>query len=130
MSRTFEGCILINATPDQVQAELKPLPIIIPPQHYSDCGVLPEGGSPITFGQWEGPIQRAADYLLDTQWKGTLWYGEWWREWDVDHNLGIEETNSGNSALGPLYHFYRTGDWRFWESAKMSFYYTYDIQFC
>src|SRR5690606_37559454 len=47
-----------------------------------------------------------------------------------DHNLGIEETNSGNTALGPLYHFYWTGDWRFWEAAKMAFLYTWDIQFC
>lgn len=130
MSRTFEGSLIVNGSHDQVQAELKPIPIIVPPKHYSVCGALPEDGSEVTFGPWKEQIERAAQYLLSSQWKGTLWFGEWWRERDVDHDLGIEETNSGNSALGPLYHFYRTGDWRFWESAKMSYYYTFDIQFC
>jgi len=130
MSRTFEASLIVGGSHDQILAELNHIPIVVPPKHYSDCGVLPENGSEITFGPWEEPISRAAEYLLDSQWKGTLWFGEWWRERDVDHDLGVEETNSGNSALGPLYHFFRTGDWRFWESAKMSYLYTYDIQFC
>ncbi len=130
MSRTFEASLIIGGSESQVQSELKKLPIILDPQYYSKTGALPESGSIVTNGPWTDQINRTAEYLLDSQWKGTLWYGEWWRERDIDHDLGIEETNSGNSALGPLYHFYRTGDWRFWESAKMSFYYTYDIQFC
>lgn len=130
MSRTFEGSLVIGADQDQIFSEVNPIPMILPAQYYSDVGALPENGGVVTFGDWKDVIDRAAAHLLDTQWKGTLWFGEWWRERDVDHDLGVEETNSGNSALGPLYHFYRTGDWRFWESAKMSYYYTYDIQFC
>lgn len=130
MSRTFEGSIVVGATENQILSELHPIPMILPAQYYSDVGALPENGGKVTFGKWKDVVDRAAAHLLETQWKGTLWFGEWWRERDVDHDLGIEETNSGNSALGPLYHFYRTGDWRFWESAKMSYYYTYDIQFC
>jgi hypothetical protein len=130
MSRTFEGSLVIGGSHDQILAELNHIPIVVPPKHYSDCHILPENGSEISFGPWKDQIDRAAEYLLDWQWKGTLWFGEWWRERDVEHDLGIEETNSGNSALGPLYHFFRTGDWRFWESAKMSYLYTWDIQFC
>lgn len=130
MSRTFEGSLIVNATPSQVQSELNHLPLILPPEHYSECGELPESGSRVTFGQWKDVVDRAAAWMLDNQWKGTLWFGEFWREIDVDHNLGVEETHSGNTALGPLYHFYRTGDWRFWESAKMAYLYTFDIQFC
>lgn len=129
MSRTFEGSLLVGASREQVLSELKPLPLILTPKYYSEVGELPEEGSEVTWGPWKDVVDRAADWLLKTQWKGTLWFGEWWREIDVKTNLGIEETNSGNSALAPLYHFYRTGDWRFWESAKMSYYYTYDIQF-
>ncbi len=130
MSRTFEGSLVIGGSHDQIASELNQIPIILPPKHYSDCCVLPENGSEVSFGQWRDKVERAADHLLNTQWRGTLWFGEWWRERDVDHDLGIEETNSGNSALGPLYHFFRTGDWRFWESAKMSYLYTWDLQFC
>lgn len=130
MSRSFEASIIINPSHNQIMSEINHIPLILDAEYYSKTGALPESGSKITFGPWKDVVDRAAAHLLDTQWKGTLWFGEWWREWDVDHNLGIEETNSGNSALGPLYHFYRTGDWRFWESAKMSYYYTYDIQFC
>ena len=130
MSRTFEGALLVNHTEDQLISELNPIPIILSPQYYSAVGALPEDGSEVTFGPWKDVVERAAAHLLDTQWKGTLWFGEWWRERDVDHDLGIEETNSGNSAIGPLLHFYRTGDRRFFESAKMSYYYTWDIQFC
>ena len=130
MSRTFEGSIVVDGTPDQVAAETKHIPLILSPAHYSACGTLPEGGSKVSFGPWKDVVDRAAAFMLDTQWKGTLWFGEWWRETDVADNLGVEETNSGNSAIGPLNHFYRTGDWRFWESAKMSFLYTWDIQFC
>jgi len=130
MSRSFEAALLVNPEGDQIAAELNPIPLILSPQHYSDTGALPENGSDVTFGGWKAQIDRAAEHLIETQWRGTLWFGEWWRERDVDHDLGVEETNSGNSALAPLHHFYRTGDWRFWESAKMSYYYTYDIQFC
>lgn len=130
MSRTFEGSLVVEPSENQILSEVNHIPLVIDPQHYSDTGALPEDGSAVTFGDWKDVVDRAAGHLLETQWKGTLWFGEWWREWDVDHDLGIEETNSGNSALGPLYHFYRTGDWRFWESAKMSYLYTYDLQFC
>lgn len=130
MSRTFEGSLLVGASREEILSELRPLCIVVPPEHYSACGELPENGGEVTFGPWQDVVDRAASHLLDTQWKGTLWWGEWWRERDIDHDLGVEETNSGNSALGPLYHFYRTGDYRFYESAKMSYYYTYDIQFC
>lgn len=130
MSRTFEGSIIAGASENQILSEVNPIPMILSAQYYSDVGALPENGGKVSFGKWKDAIDRAAAHLLETQWKGTLWFGEWWRERDIDHDLGIEETNSGNSALSPLYHFYRTGDWRFWESAKMSYYYTYDIQFC
>lgn len=130
MSRSFEASLLVNPRGDQIDAELNPIPMVLSPRHYSRTGALPEGGGEVTFGEWRAQIDRAAEHLLKTQWRGTLWFGEWWRERDVDHDLGVEETNSGNSALAPLHHFYRTGDWRFWESAKMSYYYTYDIQFC
>lgn len=130
MSRTFDASILVNPHADHIQAELNPLPLIVPAQHYSDTKQLPEGPARVDFGPWREEVDRAAQWLIANQWKGTLWFGEWWREWDIDHNLGIEETHSGNSPLGPLYHFYRTGDWRFWQAAKMSFYYTYDCQFC
>lgn len=130
MSRSFEASLLVNPRGDQIDAELNPIPMVLSPQHYSRTGALPENGSEVTFGEWKDQIDRAAEHLLRTQWRGTLWFGEWWRERDVDHDLGVEETNSGNSATAPLHHFYRTGDWRFWESAKMSYYYTYDIQFC
>ncbi len=130
MSRTFECSLIVNGSYDQITSELRPLPIFCEPQHYSDTGALPENGQKVTFGPCRDKVERAADYLLDNQWKHTLWFGEWWREVDVDNNLGIEEVNSGNSSLGPLYHFYRTGDWRYFESAKMSYLYTWDIQFC
>ena len=130
MSRTFEGSLLLDASAAAIASELQPLPLILPPEHYSRCGELPESGLTPSFGPWKEVVDRAAQWLLDAQWKGTLWFGEWWREIDVDHNLGIEETNSGNAALAPLYHFYRTGDWRFWECAKLSYLYTWDVQFC
>jgi hypothetical protein len=130
MSRSFEGSLIVDPSGEQIEAELKPIPMILPAQYYSDTGALPENGSKVTFGDWKGHVDRSAEHLVETQWRGTLWFGEWWRERDVDHDLGIEETNCGNSALAVLYHFYRTGDWRFWESAKMSYYYTFDIQFC
>jgi hypothetical protein len=130
MSRTFEASVLVNPTKTELLAEMNPLCLTLDPDYYSECGALPENGTKVTFGPWKDVVERTAEYLLDSQWKGTLWYGEWWRERDVDNDLGIEETNSGNSALGPLYHFYRTGDYRYYESAKMSYYYTYDLQFC
>lgn len=130
MSRSFEGALLIGPSQADLESELNPLAITLNPQHYSECSELPEDGSRVTFGPWKDIIDRTADGLIENQWKGTLWFGEWWREWDIDMNMGVEETNSGNSAMGPLYHFYRTGDYRFFESAKMSYYYTYDLQFC
>ncbi|MEI6915089.1 MAG: hypothetical protein WCL39_08155 [Armatimonadota bacterium] len=130
MSRTFEGALVIDGTEDQVKSEAYPIPLVLSPEYYSECGTLPEKGGPVTFGIWKDVVDRAAENLLRTQWKGTLWCGEWWREWDTITNQGTQETHSGNAALGVLYHFYRTGDWRFWESAKMSYYYAFDIQFC
>ncbi|MEI6915386.1 MAG: hypothetical protein WCL39_09665, partial [Armatimonadota bacterium] len=130
MSRTFDGAIVVGGAQDQIDSELKPLPMILEPMHYSRTKQLPEGGDEINFGPWKDVVDRAAEWLIPNQWKGTLWFGEWWREVDVEANLGVEETHSGNSPLGPLYHFYRTGDWRFWEAAKMSYYYTFDCQFC
>jgi hypothetical protein len=104
--------------------------LVLSPEYYSQLGILPEDGGPITWGEWKDVTARSAENLLKTQWKGTLWCGEWWREWDVVTKQGTQETNSGNSGLGVLYHFYRTGDWRFWESSRMAYYYTFDIQFC
>ncbi|MFQ3549506.1 MAG: hypothetical protein SNJ70_07110 [Armatimonadota bacterium] len=130
MSRTFEGSIMVGADVDQAKSEAKPICIIVSPQHYSDCGELPENGSKVDFGPFKEVTERAANWLRDNQWKGTFWFGEWWREIDIDDMLGIEEVNSGNSALAPLYHFFRTGDYAFFECAKMSYYYTYDLQFC
>jgi len=130
MSRTFEGALVIDGTEEQARAEAKPIPLVLPGQYYSDLGILPENGALLTWGPWKDVVARTAENLLKRQWKGTLWCGEWWREWDVVTNQGTQETHSGNSGLGVLYHFYRTGDWRFWESAKMSYYYTFDIQFC
>lgn len=130
MSRTFEGALVVGGSEEQVKAEARPIPMVLPAQYYSDTEVLPEEGAEVTWGPWEEVVRRTAENLLKRQWKGTLWCGEWWREWDVVTNQGTQETHSGNSGLGVLYHFYRTGDWRFWESAVMSYYYAFDIQFC
>lgn len=101
MSRTFEGSLLVDPSENQIKSEYSHIPMILSPEHYSATGQLPEKGSSVTFGPWKDVVHRAADYLLETQWKGTLWFGEWWRERDIDEDLGIEETNSGNSALTP-----------------------------
>jgi len=125
MSRTFEGAIVMSGDPASV---LHPVDLVLPGQYYSDTKALPEAGDPVTFGEFEQPIQKAAEWLLRTQWRGTLWWGEWYREWDETRNMGVEEASNGHSALAPLYHYWRTADHRFLACARRSFFYTIDVQ--
>lgn len=124
MSRTFGGVITMNA---DARAGF-PLDFKLPAQYYSDLNVLPEEGDKVTPGEFAGAIERSARWLLATQWTGTLWAGEWWREWDVVRRQGTEETSNANQELAPLYHYFRTGDTRFLNSAALSAWYVYDIQ--
>jgi hypothetical protein len=126
MGRTFEGSIIVGAEPVQIQSELKRAYFEIEPNYYSEVGALPENGDPVTFGEFKEQVFKAAEWMLDEQWKGTLWWGEWWREWDVYRKQGIEATANGNNALGPLYHYWRTGDERFIECGKRSMEFVYD----
>jgi len=122
MSRTFEGEIVLSP-------RTGPKPFLkLDPQHYSDTGALPERGDPVTMGEWASAVERAAAWLRDHQWRGTLWWGEWWREWDLTRKQGSEEASNGNSALAPLYHFYRTGGRAFLDTAARSAWYTFDVQ--
>lgn len=125
MSRTFEGLLTLSSTGRA--AALRPL-MELPAQYYSDLGILPERGDPVTVGGFANAVSRSADYLATAQWRGTLWNGEWWREWDLGRQQGTEEASNGNSVLAPVYHFLRTGDRRFFECASRSAWYTYDIQ--
>jgi hypothetical protein len=129
MSRTFSGALLIGGTADDARAELLPLHFQLPAQYYSDTGVLPERGDKLTNGEFDEPVARAANWLLENQWRGTLWWGEWWREFDLTRQQGAEEASNGNSAVAPLYHYYRTGDGRHLECARRAAFYTYDVQF-
>jgi hypothetical protein len=129
MSRTFSGALLIGGTADDARAEVLPLHLQLPAQYYSDTGVLPERGDKLSNGAFDEQIARAANWLFENQWRGTLWWGEWWREYDLTRHQGAEEASNGNSAVAPLFHYYRTGDGRFLECARRAASYTYDVQF-
>lgn len=120
MSRTFEASVVVGDDPGLAEAERAPVYFTLPAQHYSDTGNLPERGDPVTFGEYEKEARTAAHWLKEHQWKGSLYCGEWWREYDVAVGQGIEESGSGNSSLGVFYHYLRTGDVSFLESARRS----------
>ncbi|MEO7650214.1 MAG: hypothetical protein ABIZ80_07080 [Bryobacteraceae bacterium] len=124
MGRTFRGWLVPgSARPWAVRDSLQ-----IPARYYSDTGVLPERGLPVRAGEFATQVERSSRWLLNAQWRGTLWAGEWWREWDVGRQQGTEEASNGNSLLAPLYHYFRTGDRQFLQSAALSAGYVYDIQ--
>ncbi len=128
MGRTFDGSLIVGADSGQIQAELAPVFFQLDPDYYSTVGALPEDGDPVEFGEFRDKVFAAAEWMLRDQWKGTLWWGEWWREWDVYRRQGIESTANGNNPLGPLYHYWRTGDARFIDCAKRAMEFVYDIQ--
>lgn len=129
MSRTFDGALLVDGGSAEARGEIEPLDLALPAVWYSKTGALPERGDALDFGEFSGQIARAAEWLLANQWRGTLWWGEWWREFDFTRRQGAEEASNGNSALAPLYHYYRSGDGRFLQCARRAAYYTYDVQF-
>lgn len=128
MGRTFGGSLLINCGKDEIDSELEPIYFEIDADYYSRTGALPENGDPVYFGEFEETVRDAAEWLLRKQWRGTLWWGEWWREYDVYREQGVESTANGNNPLAPLYHYWRTGDARFVDSARRSMEFVYDIQ--
>jgi hypothetical protein len=128
MSRTFEGSLVTTGSLTDAAEELAPLDLVLPAQYYSDVKALPEQGDPVTFGEFENPVKLAAEWLLKNQWRGMLWWGEWYREWDETRNMAVEEAGNGHSPLAPLYHYWRTGDARFLDCARRSFQYVWDVQ--
>lgn len=128
MSRTFEGTLLTNGSLEEARQQAAPLDLVLPPQYYSDVGALPEEGDPVTFGEWRSTVERSAEWLLRHQWLGTLWWGEWYREWDETRGMGVQDTANGHSSLAPLYHYWRTGDGRFLVCARRAAQFTYDVQ--
>lgn len=128
MSRTFTGSLIPEGTAADAAEARAPVDLVLPAQYYSDTGALPEKGDPVQLGEFKAAIDRAAEWLLRTQWRGTLFWGEWYREWDETRKAGVEEASNGHSALAPLYHYWRTGDARFLHCAKRSAQYTWDVQ--
>lgn len=128
MGRTFDGSILVNPRPGDIRSELNRVYFEIDPNYYSRVGVLPENGDPVCFGGLRDRVFATAEWMLARQWRGTLWWGEWWREYDVYRAQGVEATANGNNALAPLYHYWRTGDARFVECAKRAMEFAYDVQ--
>jgi hypothetical protein len=128
MSRTFRGTLIPDGTLEDAAEALAPVDLVLAPQYYSDVKALPEAGDPVTFGEFAAPIQRAAEWLLANQWRGTLFWGEWYREWDHTRNEGVQEASNGHSPLAPLYHYWRTGDARFLRSAERSAQFVWDVQ--
>ncbi|MDO8682840.1 MAG: hypothetical protein Q7N50_05095 [Armatimonadota bacterium] len=128
MGRTFEGALFVNCDHSQVEAEMSPVYFGLDPNHYSQTGALPENGDPVNLSEFKDQVSACAEWLLRNQWRGTLWWREWWREWDVCREQGIEGVSSGNSPLGPLYHYWHTGDERFADCAKRSLEFTMDVQ--
>ncbi|MGB9606330.1 MAG: hypothetical protein ACPL88_10700, partial [Bryobacteraceae bacterium] len=128
MSRTFEGTLITNGSEEEAREQAGPLDLVLPAQYYSDVGALPEEGDPLTFGEWQKTVERSAEWLLRNQWLGTLWWGEWYREWDETRRMGVQDTANGNSSLAPLYHYWRTGDGRFLVCARRAAQFTYDVQ--
>ena len=134
MARTFTGHLLPASGPEEAERlavqSLAPLCLVVAPKHYSSCGVLPEAGDAVTFGPYRDAVERAMRWLLRHQWRGTLWWGEWWREWDVGRKQGIEEAGNGESATAPLYHFFRTGDPAALACARRAAYASADLLLC
>jgi hypothetical protein len=128
MSRTFAGTIIPDGSISAADEALAPVDIVLPAQYYSDVKALPEAGDPVTFGEFETQVKRAAEWLLKSQWRGTLWWGEWYREWDETRRQGVQEASNGHSPLAPLYHYWRTGDARFLRCAERSAWYVWDVQ--
>ncbi len=128
MSRTFSGTLIPSGSNDNSAEALAPLDIVLPAQFYSDVKALPEQGDPVTFGEFEAAIKKSAEWLLEHQWRGTLFWGEWYREWDLSRNMGTQEASNGHSPLAPLYHYWRTGDARFLRCAERSANYVWDVQ--
>jgi hypothetical protein len=125
MSRTFTGWLHPGGS---ARALAHPGHLVFSAQYYSDLGILPERGDKVNAGEFDSLVARSSRWLLENQWRGTLWAGEWWREWDVGRRQGAEEASNGNSVLAPLYHYFRTGDQRFLASASLSAFYVYDVQ--
>jgi hypothetical protein len=128
MSRTFEGALVTTGSRQGAAEELALVDLVLPAQHYSDVKALPEEGDKVDFGDWKTEVAHSAEWLLKHQWRGTLWWGEWYREWDETRQMGVEEASNGNSSIAPLYHYWRTGDGRFLGCAKRAAQYTYDVQ--
>ncbi len=128
MSRTFSGSVLVGGGAAEAAEALTPVDLVLPAQYYSDTRALPEAGDPVTFGEYETAVKRGAEFLVSHQWRGTLWWGEWYREWDDTRNMAVEEASNGHSPLAPLYHYWRTGDARFLQCAKRSAQYVSDVQ--
>lgn len=128
MSRTFGGALLPGGLGSAAAEALGGVDLVLPAQYYSDTGALPEKGDPVTFGEFRDAVMRSAEWLLAKQWRGTLFWGEWYREWDETRNMGVQEAHNGHSPLAPLYHYWRTGDARFLQCAKRSAQFVYDVQ--
>ena len=126
-SRSFESSLVLDPTDAAIQAELSPLYFTLDAQHYSNTEVLPERGDEVTLGDYALETVRSADWLVDHQWRNSLYFGEWWREYDLERKQGIEEAGSGNSSLGVYYHYLRTGDDRYLACAKRSMTAIYDL---
>jgi len=125
MTRTFSG----KLCPGECAAQSVDVPhVVLPPEYYSRLGLLPEAGDPPNTGEFATAIARSAQWLLDKQWRGTLWWGEWWREWDVTRGQGAEEASNSQSLLAPLYHYFRTGDRRFLDASERAAWFVYDVQ--
>lgn len=128
MSRTFAGALIPGGSAQAAHEAFHKMDLVLPAQYYSDIGVLPEQGDPVTFGEFKPAIFKAAEQLLKTQWRGTLFWGEWYREWDETRNIGVQEASNGHSPLAPLYHYWRTGDARFLYCARRSAEFVWDVQ--
>ncbi|HUQ94764.1 MAG TPA: hypothetical protein VM120_23995 [Bryobacteraceae bacterium] len=128
MSRSFGGALIPSGSMQAAAEAMAPLDIVLPAQYYSDVKALPEQGDPVTFGEFAPAIQKSAEWLLAHQWRGTLFWGEWYREWDLSRNMGTQEASNGHSPLAPLYHYWRTGDARFLRCAERSAQYVWDVQ--
>jgi hypothetical protein len=128
MSRTFSGTLIPSGSNENAAEALAPLDIVLPAQYYSDVKALPEQGEPVTFGEFESAIKKSAEWLLNHQWRGTLFWGEWYREWDISRHMGTQEASNGHSPLAALYHYWRTGDARFLRCAYRSPNYVWDVQ--
>lgn len=124
-TRTFAGTLCPG---ECAQAEVDRPHLVLPPEWYSRLGLLPEAGDRPYTREFARAVARSAEWLLARQWRGTLWWGEWWREWDATRAQGAEEASNGNSVLAPLYHYFRTGDRRFLDAAGRAAWFVYDIQ--